>query len=190
MTNHVEGKSIIITGAGGGFGKLVSEKAAALGGKITCADIDPAAAEAVAASIRANGGAARSAGVDVRDIGQMKGLATSTVAEFGAIDVMVNNVGFTTPGFLGELTDDAWHAVLNGNLSSTFYGIRAALRPRRISLSSIMSSWMRAAAWKNSTAHPLGNARNGSPPTASQASMAIAGRTRLPPRATNSWRMS
>ena len=43
MTNHVEGKSIIITGAGGGFGRLVSEKAAALGAKIMCADIDAAA---------------------------------------------------------------------------------------------------------------------------------------------------
>ena len=59
MTNHVEGKSIIITGAGGGFGKLVSEKAAALGAKVTCADIDGDAAEAVAAAIRADGGVAR-----------------------------------------------------------------------------------------------------------------------------------
>ena len=95
MTNHVEGKSIIITGAGGGFGRLVSEKAAALGAKIMCADIDASAAEAVASAIRADGGLARAAGVDVRDIGQMKGLATATVAEFGAIDVMVNNAGWT-----------------------------------------------------------------------------------------------
>ena len=43
MTNHVQGKTIVITGAGGGFGKLVSEKAAALGAKIMCADIDAAA---------------------------------------------------------------------------------------------------------------------------------------------------
>jgi NAD(P)-dependent dehydrogenase (short-subunit alcohol dehydrogenase family) len=80
MTNHVEGKTIVITGAGGGFGKLTSEKAAALGAKIMCADIDAAAAEAVASAIRADGGIAKSAGVDVRDIGQMKGLATATVA--------------------------------------------------------------------------------------------------------------
>ena len=40
--NYVEGKSIIVTGAAGGFGKLVSAKAAALGAKVTCADIDQA----------------------------------------------------------------------------------------------------------------------------------------------------
>ena len=45
MSNHVAGKSIVITGAGGGFGRLVSQKTAALGARLTCADIDAAAAE-------------------------------------------------------------------------------------------------------------------------------------------------
>ena len=53
----------------------------------------------------------------------------------------------------------------------------------------MMSSWIRAAAWKNSMAHPLDRALRGSPPTASQASMAMAGRVRLPPRVMNSSRM-
>ena len=41
MSNHVAGKSIVITGAGSGFGKLVSERVAALGAKVTCADVRP-----------------------------------------------------------------------------------------------------------------------------------------------------
>ncbi len=127
MTNHVEGKSIIITGAGGGFGKLVSEKAAALGAKITCADIDAAAAEAVAAGIRANGGVARAQAVDVRDIGQMKGLATATVAEFGAIDVMVNNAGIMPLAFWAdhEAALDAWNRCIDINLKGIMHGIIA-----------------------------------------------------------------
>lgn len=127
MTNHVEGKSIIITGAGGGFGKLVSEKAAALGAKIMCADIDAAAAEAVAAGIRASGGTARSTGVDVRDIGQMKGLATATVAEFGAIDVMVNNAGIMPLAFWAdhEAALDAWNRCIDINLKGIMHGIIA-----------------------------------------------------------------
>lgn len=127
MTNHVEGKSIIITGAGGGFGKLVSEKAAALGAKIMCADIDAAAAEAVAAGIRAGGGTARSTGVDVRDIGQMKGLATATVAEFGAIDVMVNNAGIMPLAFWAdhEAALDAWNRCIDINLKGIMHGIIA-----------------------------------------------------------------
>lgn len=127
MTNHVEGKSIIITGAGGGFGKLVSEKAAALGAKIMCADIDAAAAEAVAAGIRASGGTARSTGVDVRDIGQMKGLATVTVAEFGSIDVMVNNAGIMPLAFWAdhEAALDAWNRCIDINLKGIMHGIIA-----------------------------------------------------------------
>jgi len=127
MTNHVEGKSIIITGAGGGFGKLVSEKAAALGAKIMCADIDAAAAEAVAAGIRASGGTARSTGVDVRDIGQMKGLATATVAEFGAIDVMINNAGIMPLAFWAdhEAALDAWNRCIDINLKGIMHGIIA-----------------------------------------------------------------
>ena len=54
----------------------------------------------------------------------------------------------------------------------------------------MMSSWMSAAAWKNSMAHPAEIAFMGSPPTASHASMVMAGRARLPPRAMNSSRMS
>lgn len=127
MTNHVEGKSIIITGAGGGFGKLVSEKAAALGAKIMCADIDGNAAEAVAAAIRADGGVALAQAVDVRDIGQMKGLATATVAEFGAIDVMVNNAGIMPLAFWAdhEAALDAWNRCIDINLRGIMHGIIA-----------------------------------------------------------------
>ena len=65
MTNHVAGKSIVITGGGGGFGKLVAEKAAALGASVTLGDIDGAAAEAVAAAITASGGKAQAVAADV-----------------------------------------------------------------------------------------------------------------------------
>lgn len=127
MTNHVEGKSIIITGAGGGFGKLVSEKAAALGAKIMCADIDGNAAETVAAAIRADGGVALAQAVDVRDIGQTKGLATATVAEFGGIDVMVNNAGIMPLAFWAdhEAALEAWNRCIDINLRGIMHGIIA-----------------------------------------------------------------
>lgn len=127
MTNHVEGKAIIITGAGGGFGKLVSEKAAALGAKVMCADIDGSAAEAVASAIRADGGVAHAQAVDVRDIGQMKGLATAAVAEFGAIDVMVNNAGIMPLAFWAdhEAALDAWNRCIDINLRGIMHGIIA-----------------------------------------------------------------
>lgn len=51
MTNHIAGKSIVITGGGGGFGRLVAQKATALGARVTCGDIDLAAAQATADAI-------------------------------------------------------------------------------------------------------------------------------------------
>lgn len=127
MTNHIEGKSIIITGAGGGFGRLVSEKAGALGGRITCADIDGAAAEASAAAVRAAGGQAHAVQVDVRDIGQMRGLAASAVAAFGAIDVMVNNAGTMPLAFWADhdAALEAWTRCIDINLKGIMHGIAA-----------------------------------------------------------------
>jgi NADP-dependent 3-hydroxy acid dehydrogenase YdfG len=127
MTNHISGKSIIITGAGNGFGKLVSEKAAAMGAKLTCADIDLAAAEAVAAGIRASGGTAQAVATDVRDIAQMRALAKAAVDANGAIDVMVNNAGTMPLAFWADhdAALDAWNRCIDINLKGIMNGISA-----------------------------------------------------------------
>jgi NADP-dependent 3-hydroxy acid dehydrogenase YdfG len=127
MTNHISGKSIVITGAGNGFGKLVSEKAAALGGKISCADIDLDAAELVAAAIRDNGGMAQAVRVDVRDIGQMRALAASAVSAYGAIDVMMNNAGIMPLAFFSdhEAAYDAWDRCIDINIKGVMNGMIA-----------------------------------------------------------------
>ena len=127
MSNYVTGKSIVITGAGGGFGKLVSERAAALGARITCADIDLAAAEAVAAGIRATGGAARGIRTDVASIADMGALAKAAVEAFGAIDVMVNNAGIMPLAFYADHAAalDAWHRCIDINIKGVLNGIVA-----------------------------------------------------------------
>src|SRR5690606_11467613 len=56
MSEHIAGKSIIVTGAASGFGRLVSEKLAAKGARLTCADINADGVEDVVAGIRALGG--------------------------------------------------------------------------------------------------------------------------------------
>jgi NADP-dependent 3-hydroxy acid dehydrogenase YdfG len=127
MTNHITGKSIIITGAGGGFGRLVSEKAAALGGKLTCADIDLDMAEAVASAIRASGGEAQAMKVDVRDLGQMKALAATVIKAHGAIDVMVNNAGIMPLSFHADhaAAHEAWVRCIDINFKGVMNGIAA-----------------------------------------------------------------
>jgi len=127
---RLKGQICIVTGAGGegGIGEAIARRFIAEGATVFVCDIDSAKAETTA---RALGPNAVPWICDVTQSDAVQALVAAVVERFGRLDVMVNNVGFTTPGFLGELTDDAWHAVLNGNLSSTFYGIRAALRPMR-----------------------------------------------------------
>ncbi|MBV1687338.1 SDR family NAD(P)-dependent oxidoreductase [Novosphingobium sp. G106] len=55
MAHYIAGKSVVITGAGSGFGRLTAEKLAAEGARLTCIDVNAEAAEAIAAAIRAAG---------------------------------------------------------------------------------------------------------------------------------------
>jgi NADP-dependent 3-hydroxy acid dehydrogenase YdfG len=127
MTNHVEGKSIVITGAGSGFGKLVSERVAALGARVACADIGLEAAQAVAEGVRAAGGTAHAYRADVASIADMRALAKATVDAFGAIDVMVNNAGIMPLAFYADHAAalDAWHRCIDVNVKGVLNGIVA-----------------------------------------------------------------
>lgn len=124
MTNHVSGKSIIVTGAGGGFGKLVSEKAAALGARITCADINEDAVRAVVAGITQAGGSAQAVRADVTRIDDMRALAARAVEAHGAIDVMVNNAGTMPLSFIGDHQRalDAWNRCIDINFKGVMNG--------------------------------------------------------------------
>ena len=127
MSNHVAGKSIVITGAGGGFGRLVSQKTAALGARLTCADIDAAAAEETVAAIRAAGGSARAVRTDVSDLAQMKALAREAAEAWGTVDVMINNAGIMPLAFYAdhEAAADAWHRCIDINFKGVLNGIIA-----------------------------------------------------------------
>lgn len=150
MSNHVAGKSIVITGAGSGFGKLVSERVAALGAKVTCADVNLEAAEAVAAGIRAAKGEAKAFRVDVASIAEMRALAKSAVDSFGAIDVMVNNAGVMPLAFFSDHAQaiEAWHRCIDVNMKGVLNGMVAVYdqmmaqgRGHVINLSSIYGNY-------------------------------------------------
>jgi NADP-dependent 3-hydroxy acid dehydrogenase YdfG len=127
MTDHIAGKSIVITGGGGGFGKLVAEKAAARGAKLTLGDIDGATAQAVADGICASGGVAQALACDVREIAHMRALAEAAVSAYGAIDVMINNAGTMPLAFYAdhEAALDAWNRCIDINIRGVMNGIVA-----------------------------------------------------------------
>lgn len=127
VQNYIADKSIVVTGAGGGFGALVSQKAAVLGGLITCADINLEAAEAVAGAIRENGGTARAVQTDVRDIAQMRALASAAMSANGSIDVMINNAGIMPLAFFADhaAAYDAWDRCIDINIKGVMNGMVA-----------------------------------------------------------------
>lgn len=127
MSNFVSGKSIIVTGAASGFGKLVSEKAATLGAHVTCADLNEEALKTVVAGITASGGKAQAVRCDVTDIGQMKALASQAVKAYGRIDVMLNNAGVMPLALYAdhESALEKWHRCIDINFKGVLNGIVA-----------------------------------------------------------------
>ena len=131
MTDHVSGKSIVITGAGGGFGRLVALKAAARGAMVTLGDIDLAAAEAAAEEVRAAGGQAQAVQVDVRQLAEVKALVARAVEAFGRIDVMINTAGIMPLAFISdhEAAYGAWERCIDINIKGVLNGMVAAHDP-------------------------------------------------------------
>lgn len=131
MGEHIAGKSIVITGAGGGFGSLVATKAAALGASVTLGDIDIAAAQGVADAIVASGGKAQAVAVDVRDLVQVKSLVAAALDAWGAVDVMINNAGIMPLAFFSdhEAAYPAWERCIDINIKGVLNGMVAAYDP-------------------------------------------------------------
>lgn len=131
MGEHIAGKSIVITGAGGGFGSLVATKAAALGASVTLGDIDLAAAQGVADAIVASGGKAQAVAVDVRDLVQVKSLVAAALDAWGAVGVMINNAGIMPLAFFSdhEAAYPAWERCIDINIKGVLNGMVAAYDP-------------------------------------------------------------
>jgi len=127
MANHVEGKVIIITGAAGGFGRLVAQKTAALGARVVVSDVNEAELAETVALIERSGGEAAGFVADVTDRSAMNELAKRAVGQFGAIDVMVNNAGVMPLAFFADHAeaDEAWDRCIDINLKGVLHGISA-----------------------------------------------------------------
>jgi 3-oxoacyl-[acyl-carrier protein] reductase len=113
----------VVTGAASGFGEAIALRFAEEGGCVLIGDVDVAGGERVVAAIRAGGGRAAFACTDVSQSGQVKAMFDAAAREFGGVDVIVNNAGFShrvTP--LVDLPEEEFDRVFATNTKGVYLG--------------------------------------------------------------------
>ncbi|MDQ0506137.1 glucose 1-dehydrogenase [Xanthobacter agilis] len=114
--NDFNGKTIIITGGGGGIGGATARRFAALGGKVAVFDRDLAAAERTVAEIAAAGGTARAYACDITDRPAVEAAVAGVEADLGPIDVLVNNAGWDVFKPFLKTDPEDWRRLIEINL--------------------------------------------------------------------------
>lgn len=128
---RLKDKVAIVTGSGRGIGEGIVMRFAEEGAKIIVNDVNEADAKAVVEKIRAKGGQALAVLGSVADRAVVQKMVDTAVAEFGTLDIIVNNAGITRDVMLHKMMDDQWKAVIDVNLTGVYYGIQCAGRVMR-----------------------------------------------------------
>ena len=123
----IQNRVVVVTGAGGGFGQLISQKCAALGARVVCADINEEGLGQTIANITEAGGEGTSHRTDVASYADMQALAAKAIDQFGTIDVMVNNAGTMPLAFYSDHAQAmaAWTRCIDINIKGVLHGIAA-----------------------------------------------------------------
>ncbi len=123
---RLRGKVALITGASGGQGAVEAELFAREGARVALADVIDQPGKAIAAKIRAAGGAAFHVRLDVTDAAQWRRALDRVKREFGALHVLVNNAGVVSRVGIMNVAIDEWQRTLDINLTGPLLGMRAA----------------------------------------------------------------
>ncbi len=125
--NHVTGKVIIVTGAAGGFGRLVCQKTASLGAQIVACDVNEAELNQTIHHITADGGEAVAVVADVTSRADMFEVVDHAIDRYSKIDVIVNNAGTMPLAFYENHSEaaDAWDRCIDINIKGVLNGINA-----------------------------------------------------------------
>ena len=120
-------KTALVTGAGRGIGRAIALGLAREGARVVVADILQGNASAVANEINSAGSEAAAAGVDVTKRPEVEAAVKLALDRFGAIDILVNNVGWDKFAFFLDSEEETWDRIIAINYKSLLYVCKAAL---------------------------------------------------------------
>ena len=122
------GRTALVTGGTKGIGRGIAEGMIRAGMDVVVTARSEADVRAAEEALSALGGG-RALGVvcDVRDLKQQRAAVAATLEAFGRLDVLVANAGVGRFASVADLDVDAWHEVIDTNLTGVFYSIKAAL---------------------------------------------------------------
>ena len=127
MSNNIEGKVVVITGASSGLGEAAARLLSAEGAIVVLGARRADRIESLADELTRNGGKALAVTTDVTDYDQVKKLVDAAVQSYGRVDVMLINAGLMPHSPLERGKIDDWDQMIDVNIKGVLYGIAAAL---------------------------------------------------------------
>jgi 3-oxoacyl-[acyl-carrier protein] reductase len=122
----LDGKVAIVSGSGRGIGREIALKLASEGAKVVVNDLDAEPAKETVAAIEAAGGQAVTCVGSVTDSDFGERFVQTAFDNFGGLDIIVNNAGYTWDSVIQKMTDEQWDAILDVHLKAPFRILRAA----------------------------------------------------------------
>ena len=122
MYISLSGKTAIVTGAGRGIGRAISERLGASGSSVLLVDIDESALQEARKTV----GKAASISGDLSEPEFPQRAVDKAIAEFGSLDIIVNNAGYTWDSVIQKTTDEQFQAMLDIHVVAPFRLLRAA----------------------------------------------------------------
>ncbi|WP_404300856.1 2-hydroxycyclohexanecarboxyl-CoA dehydrogenase [Alicycliphilus denitrificans] len=122
-----QGKTVVVTGGGGGIGGATARRFAVEGAKVAVYDMNLAAAEKVVAEIRTAGGQAAAFQCDITDRAQVDAAVPATQAQLGPVDVLVNNAGWDIFKPFVKTVPAEWDKLIAINLTGALHMLHAVL---------------------------------------------------------------
>jgi NAD(P)-dependent dehydrogenase (short-subunit alcohol dehydrogenase family) len=128
MEQRLLDKVAIVTGSGQGLGKAVAMRLAHEGTHIVIAEYNAQTAAQTAEEIRSLGRRAMTYPIDLSDVTQAQSMVARVIAEFGHIDILINNAGRTQTKPMLDLTAEDWDRVIDTNQRGLFFCLQAVAR--------------------------------------------------------------